>query len=350
MYETIQIEKNKSNHFGIFFYKNSQEWNVFLDVCGLNREKFAVIYQKDLKNGIWKSFVQNMDPEDTCAICANEKESGFLRDFIDEKKKDYTFLILSEPFLMDLLQEILNESDYGISFVCVPVTPMAFLDKLTVLPKMNSEGAVIRKELFPRGVYIDLSILLEADLAAFQGLIAAAFRVAISYKASMYEWIILNMYELMEKEEEAVAELLERGYQVYKERIEKDTAKERSLPRYAQEFYDLLDEVAKDTSEADLWALAMVCQSYLSWKKDLISMEEYYEIRDMFVFFGLSITETFATDDTLCVELEKKANALPEGNGLFIRKIGKMVTDTNPGKEFIKEASSQIYYNEFDTE
>ena len=28
-------------------------------------------------------------------------------------------------------------------------------------------------------------------------------------------------------------------------------------------------------------------------------MDEYYEIRDMFVFFGLSITETFSTPDEL---------------------------------------------------
>ena len=46
-------------------------------------------------------------------------------------------------------------------------------------------------------------------------------------------------------------------------------------------------------------AVFVVERRSVSWKKDLISMEEYYEIRDMFVFFGLSITETFSTPDEL---------------------------------------------------
>lgn len=37
-------------------------------------------------------------------------------------------------------------------------------------------------------------------------------------------------------------------------------------------------------------ALGAVAAAYISWKRDMISMEEYYEVRDMFVPFYLPIT------------------------------------------------------------
>ena len=37
-------------------------------------------------------------------------------------------------------------------------------------------------------------------------------------------------------------------------------------------------------------ALGTVAAAYISWKKEMLSMEEFYEIRDMFVPFYLPIS------------------------------------------------------------
>ena len=37
-------------------------------------------------------------------------------------------------------------------------------------------------------------------------------------------------------------------------------------------------------------ALGSIAAAYISWKKDYIDMDTYYEIRDMFVPFNLPIT------------------------------------------------------------
>ena len=41
---------------------------------------------------------------------------------------------------------------------------------------------------------------------------------------------------------------------------------------------------------ANAVALGTVAAAYISWKRGMLSMEEYYEIRDMFVPFYLPIT------------------------------------------------------------
>lgn len=346
MYETIYIEKNKSNRFGVHFYEDATQWNVFKDIYGMNDQKLAVICSECIKNDAWEAFADSFDNEDV--LCLSEKNADSINDFITKKRaEDYTFVVLSDTSVMKALYENITSDVSKGSFICVPVTPEALFQDISIRPLIDKNGETIRKEWYPKAVYVDVSVLAKASPLEFRNAIASAFKLAISHKASMFEWMISNMYELTDCEEEAICELLERGFNVMKERIEKDTAKERAISVYAKDFYDLIKMADSELSFADCMSLALVCQTYLSWKKDLISMEEYYEIRDMFVFFGLSITETFATADELTdILMNSDADIIKKENCVYIRKLGKTVVDASPSKELIKEALEQIYFNE----
>ena len=347
MYETIYIEKNKSTRFGVHFYENSSQWNVFKDVCGIQEEKLAFIYNADIKNDAWKTIVKSASAENVLELSEKAADNGKkLCDFLQNKKKHYTFVLLCDSYVMSEMYHNVTAEDAKISFIAVPITPFAMFDGVvTIRPELDENGEILRKELLPKAVYADVSVLKEATPLEFQDGIASAFRLAISYKASMFEWMISNMYELTDGEEEAIVELLKRGYEIWKERIEKDTAKDRSLPVYGSYFYKLLEDANHELNEAELASLSMVCQTYLSWKKDLISMEEYYEIRDMFVFFGMAITETFATPKELVAIFKQNDYDITE-EWVYIRKLGKLIKETAPTETLILEALEQIYYDE----
>lgn len=345
MYETIYIEKNKSTRFGVYFYQDAMQWNIFKDVCGLNDSKTAIICNESIKNEAWRSFVDTYDTANICKLKDQNAEYGnLLKTFIEEKQTGYTFIILADTLVMDLLYDNLSKDNQKISFICVPVTPFALFSDVTIRPIANDDGEILRKEIYPNAVYVDVSILTQASPLDFLDAIASAFRLSVSYKASMFEWMISNMYELTDGEETAICELLEKGFNVTNERIMKDTAKDRALPVYGKEFYDLLQYANNELSEADLTSLSLVCQTYLSWKNDFLSMEEYYEIRDMFVFFGLSITETFASADELFDNIANKF--FNRENDLYIRKLGKITLDKASTNKLVKEALEQIYYDE----
>lgn len=348
MYETIYIEKNKSNRFGIYFYEDASKWNVFKDICGLNGQKFALICNAEIANDEWKAFADSFNKDDILYLSdADCRKNDCIVDFITKKNADYTFVVLMDTLVMSTLYENLTKDISKFSFVCVPVRPEALFQGVSIRPRTDENGEISRKELYPKAVYADVSVLSTASPLGFQDAVAAAFNLAISHKASMFEWMISNMYELTDCEEEAICELLERGFSVIKERIEKDTAKDRAITTYGDGFYKLMKIANPDLSFAECMSLAMVCQTYLSWKKDLISMEEYYEIRDMFVFFGLSITETFATANELMDIVSKNyIDMMTNETQVYIRKLGKLVVEASASETLIKEALEQIYYDE----
>ena len=348
MYDTIYVEKNKSSRFCVYFYKDASQWVVFKDICGIKAKKIAVICSDTIENEVWKTWCDAFPKEEIYKLTETDdmKNSG-ISEFISKRKEDYVFVVLSDSFVLDVLYQTLSVNESKISMVMVPVTPYSMFAGISIRPLVNETGTVIRKEILPQAVYVDLSILTKASPLQFLDGIASAFKLSISYKASMFEWMISNMYELTDGEEESVFELVQRGFMVWKERIEKDTAKERSYLPYAEDFRYLLKSANNELSEADLTSLALVCQTYLSWKKELLSMEEFYEIRDMFVFFGLSITQTFASVDELLEVMSKKNLALCCAEEcVYIRKLGKLAVDTAPTAELVKEALEQIYFDE----
>ena len=94
-------------------------------------------------------------------------------------------------------------------------------------------------------------------------------------------------------------------------------------------------------------ALGCVAAAYISWKHEWLSMEEYYEIRDMFVPFYLPIT----IDDIDCEEILRltKSDKKVEGESIkfiLLKKVGKAVIDRNVTDEEILNALSEIHYME----
>ena len=95
--------------------------------------------------------------------------------------------------------------------------------------------------------------------------------------------------------------------------------------------------------------LGAVAAAYISWKRDMISMEEYYEIRDMYVPFYLPISiDNIEPQEILrLTKSDKKAEA---GTVKFIllNRIGKAVIDKTVTDEEILAALQEIIFDEED--
>ncbi len=94
-------------------------------------------------------------------------------------------------------------------------------------------------------------------------------------------------------------------------------------------------------------ALGSVAAAYISWKHEWLSMDEYYEIRDMFVPFHLPITIEHINPQEIL--LLTKSDKKKEGNNLkfiLLKKVGKAVIDRNVTDEDIINALNEIHYIE----
>ena len=96
-------------------------------------------------------------------------------------------------------------------------------------------------------------------------------------------------------------------------------------------------------------ALGCVCAAYISWKKEKLSMDEYYEVRDMFVPFNLPITITDIEPEKI-VALTKSDKKSDAGGIKFIllKKVGKAFIDTTVTEEEMLAAVKEIYFSDED--
>ena len=94
-------------------------------------------------------------------------------------------------------------------------------------------------------------------------------------------------------------------------------------------------------------ALGCVAASYISWKKDFLSMEEYYEIRDLFVPFGLPISiEDIDIDEIIKLAHSDKKSLNGNINFILIKKVGKAFISTDVTDDEMRAALSEILYRE----
>ena len=96
-------------------------------------------------------------------------------------------------------------------------------------------------------------------------------------------------------------------------------------------------------------ALGAVAAAFISWKHNWLSMEEYYEIRDMFVPFNLPISiDDIDSEEILALTKSDKKMAAGQIRFVLLKKVGKALIDTTVSDEDILNALKEIHFSEED--
>ena len=177
---------------------------------------------------------------------------------------------------------------------------------------------------YPEGIFLDMDVISNLPEEDFYELIAYAMRFGMEQSTNLYGFIINHLYELCDLDYETLEELFSMIYKIHGRIMVRKTKEERSrlsLPEVMGEFYDSLGLFKR----ADAIAYGCINGAYYSYRNEFISTEDYYEIRDMFVPFGLSIMQTKKNKAELLAAFraflkEKKY----EQEILSMKKIGKL--------------------------
>ena len=134
--------------------------------------------------------------------------------------------------------------------------------------------------------------------------------------------------------------------------VEKDPSErgERALLNFGHTVGHAIEKAKNfELFHGECVALGAVAAAYISWKRELLSMEEYYEIRDMFVPFYLPITVE-GIDPQEILRLTKSDKKMESGKIKFVllKKIGKAVIDNTVTDEEILAAIDEIYFSDED--
>ncbi len=243
----------------------------------------------------------------------------------------------------------------GIDFVQVPTTLLAQADSsIGGKTGVDFDGYknMVGAFKMPGLVYINPAVLSTLEDRQFFSGFAEVMKHGLIKDAMFYEWLIENMYEICERDPDVLQEMLIRSCNIKKLVVEKDPTEQgdRALLNFGHTIGHAVEKAKNfELTHGECVALGAVAAAYLSWKRGLLSMEEYYEIRDMFVPFYLPISVD-GIDPREVLELTKSDKKMAAGKIRFVllKKIGKAVLDDTVTEEELLAAIDEIHFSEED--
>ena len=306
--------------------------------------------------------------EKICSVCeiftfpAGEENKN-----LEVVQKLYTFLIEQHFDRKDLLVALgggvvgdltgFTAATYlrGIRFIQIPTTLLAQVDS-SIGGKtgvdFDSYKNMVGAFHMPRLVYMNLDTLQTLDARQYYSGFAEIMKHGLIKDAKYYEWLISNMYEICERDPETLLSMIKRSCEIKKAVVENDPTEqgERALLNFGHTIGHAIEKNSGfQMLHGECVALGCVAAAYISWKKELIEMEEYYEIRDMFVPFNLPISAD-DLDVAKIVALTKSDKKMRGGKIRFVLldRIGHARIDDTVTDEEMTAAIEELNFKDED--
>ena len=204
----------------------------------------------------------------------------------------------------------------------------------------------------PSLVFINTSCLNTLEDIQYLSGFAEVMKVAIVKSASVYEWLIENLYEITDKDRGIVSDMIEQTINLEKIYIEKDpyNTSDRLVLNLGHTIGHALEKAKNYTmTQGECIALGIIAAAHISLKREMLSLEEYLEIRDMFVPFNLPITIEDIDVDAVVKDIRLDMTSGDKGPCfVLLKKIGKAVLDTNVTDDEFKAALEELRFSEED--
>lgn len=366
MAQRLPVLFNKKPCYDIVFSKGFDELWQELEELGVSNRRVmlvtdsnvAPLYANELCNAL----------QDKCKkACVFRFPAGEEHKTLDTVKEAYRVLIEEGFDRKDLLIAVGGgvvgdvtgyiAATYlrGVDFVQIPTTLLAQADSsIGGKTGVDFDGYknMVGAFKMPVLVYMNMNTLMSLDDRQFFNGFAEIMKHGLIKDAGFYEWLISNMYEICERDLDTLEEMIIHSCTIKKLVVEKDPTEQgdRALLNFGHTIGHAVEKAKNfELLHGECVALGCVAAAYISWKRELLTMDEYYEIRDMFVPFYLPITvEGICPEEVL--KLTKSDKKMESGKIKFVllKRIGKSMVDTSVTEDEILEAIKEIHFSEED--
>ena len=364
MSQRINVLYNKKPCYDIIITKGFDELNNELSFLETADKKICIITDSQVGPIYSNTLEQIIAP-----LCSHVKvftiPAGEANKTLDTVKTIYEFLIqekfgrkdiliaLGGGVVGDITGYVAATYLRGVNYIQVPTTLLSQNDSsIGGKTGVDFDGYknMVGAFKMPRLVYMNLETLNTLDDRQFFSGFAEVMKHGLIKDAAFYTWLIENMYEICERDLNVLEEMIVRSCNIKKSVVEKDPTEqgERALLNFGHTIGHAIEKSKNfELSHGECISLGAVAAAYISWKRNLLSMEEYYEVRDMYVPFYLPISiDNINPEEILALtKSDKKAQ-----NGtikfVLLKKIGKAIIDDTVTDEEILAAINEIYFDE----
>ena len=243
----------------------------------------------------------------------------------------------------------------GIDFIQIPTTLLSQVDS-SIGGKtgvdFDSYKNMVGAFHMPKLVYVNTDTLQTLEGRQYFSGFAEVMKHGLIKDSKYYEWLISNMYEICERDPETLQKMIKRSCEIKKAIVEKDPEEkgDRALLNFGHTIGHAIEKASGFSMlHGECIALGCIAAAYISWKKELIPMEEYYEIRDMFVPFNLPISSDELDVDKI-LSFTKSDKKMRDGHIRFIvlDKIGHALLDDTVTEGEMRAAVEELNFREED--
>ena len=243
----------------------------------------------------------------------------------------------------------------GIDFVQIPTTLLAQVDS-SIGGKTGVDFEQYKNMVgafhMPRLVYTNVSVLKELDGRQFASGFAEVMKHGLIKDRRYYEWLLENIYEIDDRENDVLQEMVYRSCVIKKKVVEKDPTEqgERALLNLGHTIGHGIEKASNLTLlHGECVALGCIAAANISYKRHLIGEDEYLEIRDMFVPFHLPIALrdiSFTAQEVVENTKSDKKNVSGTLRFILLEKLGKAVIDETVTEKELLEAVEDLIIHE----
>lgn len=285
-------------------------------------------------------------------------EAGEPSKNLDIVKKLYAFLIEEKFDRKDVLFALgggvvgdltgFTAATYlrGIDFIQIPTTLLAMVDSsvggktgVDFDSYKNMVGAFYQ----PKLVYMNIKVLDSLDLRQYYAGLAEVLKYGLIRDEDFYVWLLENLAEIYTHDTEIIEKMVEHSCNMKRVIVEKDATEkgERALLNFGHTIGHAIEKLKNfELLHGECVALGMIAAAHISWKREFITTEEFFELRDMLVGFRLpaSIENIESADIVETTKSDKKMDA-GKIKFILLKEIGHAYIDTTVTDEEIKNAA-----------
>ncbi len=324
-------------------------------IADTNTERIFGDTVKDILNGHCKKVILHAFPAGE-AHKTLDTVKDIYKDLIEEKfdRKDL-LIALGGGVVGDVTGYTAATYLRGVDFIQIPTTLIAQSDSsIGGKTGVDFDGYknMVGAFYMPKLVYMNISALKELDDRQFYAGFAEVMKHGLIKDAVFYEWLLDKMYEIHERDIDVLEEMIIRSCTVKKLVVEKDPKEQgdRALLNFGHTIGHAIEKAMNfSMMHGECISLGMVAAAFISWKHNWLSMEEYYEVRDMFVPFNLPISiDKIQPEEILALTKSDKKMDAGQIKFILLKKVGKAVIDKTVTDEEILDALREIQFTEED--
>lgn len=363
-YDRLTVKVANKGAYDIVYEESFANLAVELEKFEIENKKIAIITDSNVEK-LYASEVKEILKDKCKAVYVFSFEAGEKNKNLNTVQDIYRYLIDNKFDRSDLLIALGGgvvgdmcgyvAATYlrGVDFVQVPTTLLSQVDS-SIGGKTGVDFDAYKNMVgafkMPILVYSNINTLKTLNDQQFASGMGEVLKHGLIKNADYYMWLISNLYEINVREIDCLKELVYNSNIIKKEVVEKDPYEkgDRALLNFGHTLGHAIEKYMNFTLlHGECVALGCVAAAFISYKRNVLKMEEYYELRDMFVPFNLPITIT-DIDIKEIVKLTKSDKKMKGDHIKFVllKKIGKAFIADDVTEEEMYDAVKEIYFDE----